>query len=329
MKLKNKIALLLFFSYLVVSAFLTSVSIFTLQKSQKENIDIFKGEFLELGRELFNNNSDLFFKYLNSENEINKNSGNTSKTIIDLVKENDPQGKNTIIIDTVNKDVVRNFNNVDLNNFLDQAAIEKVIQENILNQKSNFDFDNFENYAKDTSNKVLPIQIHLHSYENDKVIIGYGKVFTTAKIRIQYIQKQNDALINSYVILVFLIFLGTALVAIILMILLMHNLITKPLKKISLGLKQIKEGKLGVKIDVKQKNEIGEIANNFNEMTSDLEKSRQQLEEYSKTLEEKVKSRTEELSEKVQEFEKMNNLMVGREVKMIELKKRISELGKK
>jgi flagellar hook-associated protein FlgK len=61
-------------------------------------------------------------------------------------------------------------------------------------------------------------------------------------------------------------------------------------------------------------------------MTEDLEKSRKALEEYSKTLEQKVEQRTGELNSKLEELERMNKLMIGRELKMVEMKKEIEAL---
>jgi hypothetical protein len=46
-------------------------------------------------------------------------------------------------------------------------------------------------------------------------------------------------------------------------------------------------------------------------------------------LEEKVKERTRELQEKIKELEKFQKMAVGRELKMIELKREIEELKKK
>lgn len=47
------------------------------------------------------------------------------------------------------------------------------------------------------------------------------------------------------------------------------------------------------------------------------------------TLEDKVNERTAELESRLKELERMNKVMIGREMKMIELKKEISKLKKK
>jgi len=123
---------------------------------------------------------------------------------------------------------------------------------------------------------------------------------------------------------------GTILVAsIVTMVVLMRSVIIIPLRKVSYGLEQVQKGVLDTKIDIKTNDEIGEIAHVFNNMTEDLEKSRKTLEEYSKTLEQKVQERTGELNSKVEELQRMNTIMVGRELKMIELKKEIEELKSK
>ena len=55
----------------------------------------------------------------------------------------------------------------------------------------------------------------------------------------------------------------------------------------------------------------------------------EELQKHRDHLEELVKERTGELNEKNEELEKFNRLFVGRELRMIELKKRIEELEKK
>lgn len=54
-----------------------------------------------------------------------------------------------------------------------------------------------------------------------------------------------------------------------------------------------------------------------------------ELEEERASLEEKVKERTKELQGKVEELEKFQKIAVGRELKMVELKKEIKELKKR
>ena len=52
----------------------------------------------------------------------------------------------------------------------------------------------------------------------------------------------------------------------------------------------------------------------------------EKLAEYTKNLEVRVKERTDELNNRVKELETLNKTMVGRELKMVELKKELKDL---
>jgi HAMP domain-containing protein len=105
--------------------------------------------------------------------------------------------------------------------------------------------------------------------------------------------------------------------------------ITVPIISLRDATKQVGEGKLDTVINIKTKDEIADLTAMFNQMQTNLKVSKTKIESYTKELEEKVKGRTEELNQKLAELEKLNKFMVGREVKMTELKTTISELEKK
>ena len=120
--------------------------------------------------------------------------------------------------------------------------------------------------------------------------------------------------------------------------------ITKPLKTLANDLEIIGKGNLGHIIKIKTGDEVEDLADSFNQMSSDLKKSRtaleesknvlevkvvartKELQELADKLEEKVEERTKELQKRLDELEKFYRLTVGRELKMVELKK---ELRKK
>lgn len=122
--------------------------------------------------------------------------------------------------------------------------------------------------------------------------------------------------------------------------------ITAPLEKLRKGAEIIGKGNLDYQIKIKTGDEIEELALAFSQMTKDLKRSREELEEYSKTLEIKVDARTRELKElaesldvqvkektkelqqRIEELERFRKLTVGRELKMIELKKEIKKIKK-
>ena len=104
--------------------------------------------------------------------------------------------------------------------------------------------------------------------------------------------------------------------------------IVKPIIKLVTGIKEIGKGNLDYKIKMKTEDEFETLGNSINKMTSDLKKSQDKLRNYAADLENEVKKRTHQLQDKVDELGKFHKLTVGRELRMIELKKEIEELNK-
>jgi len=131
--------------------------------------------------------------------------------------------------------------------------------------------------------------------------------------------------------------------------------LVEPVVTLTKTVAKIQEGNLDVKSDIKTEDEIGLLAKTFNEMTAKLKESYTILEEKVKqrtieletergsletkvkertselqqlkdSLEETVSDRTKTLAEKIDELERLNKLMVGRELKMIELKEELDKL---
>lgn len=74
---------------------------------------------------------------------------------------------------------------------------------------------------------------------------------------------------------------------------LLRKAIVKPIITFRDDAKLIGEGNLDVKIDIKSRDELGELASAFNQMTSDLKSSRAKIQRYSKTLEQLLKQKDE------------------------------------
>ncbi|MBU4314741.1 MAG: PAS domain S-box protein [Actinobacteria bacterium] len=71
--------------------------------------------------------------------------------------------------------------------------------------------------------------------------------------------------------------------------------ITRPLRRLYEGIKEIMKGNLNYKVSNTSTDEVGQLSRAFDEMTVNLKKSREELEEYSRNLEKKVKERTRDL----------------------------------
>lgn len=137
----------------------------------------------------------------------------------------------------------------------------------------------------------------------------------------------NDAKRNA-LDLIFIIIPVVFLAALIILFILKKTLIS-PVVNLTKITQDITQGDFSKKAEVTSKDEISLLGASFNEMTA-------KLGGYQQGLEKEVEERTKELvaSQQVQakqlkEAEQMNNLMVGRELKMIELKKQLAELKKR
>ncbi len=130
-----------------------------------------------------------------------------------------------------------------------------------------------------------------------------------------------------------------------LLILLLHLIISKfiinPIVVLNRGIQEVKKGDMNVSLRAPTgiRTELVDLVDAFNDMVKTLKKSKQaaemsneileekvktrtkQLKELNETLEDKISQRTKEMERKVEEMEQFHRLSVGRELKMVELKK--------
>jgi HAMP domain-containing protein len=106
----------------------------------------------------------------------------------------------------------------------------------------------------------------------------------------------------------------------------LNRRVFEPLLALQKGTEQISEGKLDGIVETHAHNEFDSLATTFNGMTT-------RLREVYQNLEQKVRERTTELQEaktildtKVAELKKTNDFMIDRELKMVELKRKVDEL---
>ena len=98
--------------------------------------------------------------------------------------------------------------------------------------------------------------------------------------------------------------------------------ISKPIIQLSETACKIGEGNLDTKIEIESNDETGELASSFNKMAQDLKMQQENLE---KT----VLERTDELRQKIDELKNYKRLTIDRELKMIEMKKKLEEMSSK
>lgn len=155
---------------------------------------------------------------------------------------------------------------------------------------------------------------------------------------------EDIQVIRKEALFIFFTISGIALVLIILTgYLVTRSRITRPILALVRGARNITAGKLDVEIEKFYEDEIGELVENFNKMAENLKKSRATLEEAKTVLEIRVRARTRELNElagslenkveertrelkaRLAELERFQKLTIGRELKMVELKKELSK----
>jgi len=116
------------------------------------------------------------------------------------------------------------------------------------------------------------------------------------------------------------------------------------LKKIIKGIEEVGKGNFDYEIKIDSRGGLGKVVLLFNEMARQLKQTKtaseetkaaleikllartEELEELAESREDIIEKRTKELLERLEELEKFHRLAVGRELKMIELKKELKEL---
>jgi methyl-accepting chemotaxis protein len=158
-----------------------------------------------------------------------------------------------------------------------------------------------------------------------------GKTIGTYEIDLNNdtVNKQINAQLLSTCITysVFLIIIITIFIFII------NFILIQPIHALISGLREIIAGNLDFVVKVSSHDEFEEAASAFNTMVLDIKQSHQELLKRKDDLEKLILERTQELEKakkdlelKLAEMERMNQLMVGRELRMAELKEKIEKL---
>jgi methyl-accepting chemotaxis protein len=174
--------------------------------------------------------------------------------------------------------------------------------------------------------------------EEEKEVIGFSKIVISLDEKRAQVK---EAMLYGFFI-TFLVTSGGFL-----LLFLLSETLTNPLFALKQGVDIIGKGNLNHRVNVKAQNEIEELAQSFNRMVENLQRSQaatektkqmlevkvqertKELQSLAGSLEEKVEEKTKELQKRINELEKFHNVTVGRELKMIELKKKVEELEKK
>ena len=122
-------------------------------------------------------------------------------------------------------------------------------------------------------------------------------------------------LISSIVILVIAISIG----------LFLSRTICSPLIELKAAAAEIGKGNLNFRIEIKSKDELGQLAACFNTMAEDLRKTTTSMEKFD-AANQQLQASEEKLRKKMEQLERFNHLMIGREMRMSELKGEVNAL---
>jgi len=156
--------------------------------------------------------------------------------------------------------------------------------------------------TKASKDEIMKKHQELHSeYENFKGVVEEDK-----KMELAGLERESQKVINEEKRVLKVILTISIMGIIVAMVLgfFIYRSLSKPLYKLTKGAEIIGKGNLKYKIDIKSKDEIGDLANAFNKMTEDLITSQKRLQDQAQNLEKAIKERTKELEQSKKELEK-------------------------
>ncbi|MGC2061728.1 MAG: ATP-binding protein [Thermodesulfovibrionales bacterium] len=124
-----------------------------------------------------------------------------------------------------------------------------------------------------------------HFHSRDQKMLG----LIEANVSLAHLDKsikQQGIAITMY-ILIFLFVISVALCTI------LWKLVSTPVSLLKQGMERVAGGDLDYTLDIKTRDEMGDLARAFNAMTSDLKKTKIELVEWGNTLEKKVQEKTQ------------------------------------
>ncbi|HZW39010.1 MAG TPA: ATP-binding protein [Ignavibacteriaceae bacterium] len=142
-----------------------------------------------------------------------------------------------------------------------------------------------------------------HVHEKDKEILGVLDVMMSTQKMDNIIDANIQSTITNAVLLTILI--SISLIGFITM------LVNRPLSQIQKGIGELSDGNLDYKIKVKTKDELGNVAYEFNNMAVKLDTAYKEIKDWNETLNNKVKEKNEELKkiyEQITQIEKLASL---------------------
>jgi two-component system NtrC family sensor kinase len=142
-----------------------------------------------------------------------------------------------------------------------------------------------------------------HEHSPDTKILGILDVVVSTEKMDQIIEANTKTIITNAIVLTIFISAFTGIFIIV--------LVNKPLKRILTGIEELTRGNLDYKIQINSKDELGQVADEFNHMSFKLNKAYNEIKDWSETLNNKVEEKNQELKkiyEQITQIEKLASL---------------------
>ena len=142
-----------------------------------------------------------------------------------------------------------------------------------------------------------------HAHPSDKTILGVLDVRMSLE-NVDTAIREAQAKMIAWAV-------GGMLLASLLISIFLYRTVHKPVKRLTLGTREVSVGNLNVMIPIHSKDELGQLGDSFNSMTTSLRNLIEEKNTWSRELEERVREKTAELKhihEQILQIEKMTSL---------------------
>ena len=161
-----------------------------------------------------------------------------------------------------------------------------------------------------------PITINFFDKDDkDNEVIGIAKIKNNPYFLISEIETKDLVSFASEISIALSIAVLLAAILALIIVSIVISKFLQPFKLFKDFSQSISKGNYNFRLDIKSKDEFGQLAKSFNYMADSLKDSRENIEK--------------KITERTQSLERLNKFMTGRELKMIELKNKIKNLEKK
>lgn len=253
--------------------------------------------------------------------------------------------------DTIQQSVLDFYNDYKMNDYSKfDKDIDKISElENILDQKvpnSSKEVQAAYKGVKNSQGKVLQIIQSIRTGKSNSADIeSITAAFNEATEKFEFVKQNTVDLIlaetkhlstvtqqiqKTHDLSVIVISIAGSLIVIITLVIsiIFANNIAKPITELTKTAKSIADGNLSINLEkslISRDDEIGILSNSFNYMVDNLKNKIHQLE----ISEQNISKKNEEISQNIDTLNRMNKLMIGREMAMIEIKRENEELKTK